>query len=288
MANTLPAATIADIIMTSKMLVLQNRHLPFEKFSKNVSQEAIALTKNGNGPRATLQVELQTGGSTTLTNPTNYEQGDNTVVSRSVAMNEYSNPFHITTAERNVGRTLEDRILLNVHSLMNKLDAVTSALFTVANFGAAVLNVDPTTASTDDIKTLIAATGKFPERNLITDTTFWAQFAVTTDKNSLGVVDGAYGLDSMSHVTDWSNAGTNVNGIVAAPAAVAIAARLPENDDEVKEVIDMEAITLPNGLPCQVAKWVSTASRNTWNSLDIVYGAGRGDETAGAIITDGT
>lgn len=275
--------------MTSKMLVLQNKHLPFEKFSTNVSGDAIALTKPGvSGPRATIQVELQTGGSTTLTNPTNYEQGDNTTASRSVAMNEYSNPFHITAAERNVGRTLESRILLNVHSLLNKLDAVTSALFTTVNFGAPVLDIDPTTASASDIKTLIAATGKFGERNLITDTTFWAQFAATTDKNSLGVVDGAYGLDSMSHVTDWSNAGTNVNGIIADRAGIAIAARLPENDDEVKEVIDMEMITLPNGLPCQVAKWVSTTSRTTWNSLDIVFGAGKGDESALGIIEDGT
>ncbi len=288
MANTYPAATLADIIASSELLVLQNKHLPLEKFSTDFSDEAVAVAGNGTGPRSAIKVDLVGSGSTVQTNPTNYESGDGSVTAVSVSMSEYSSAFHLTTAERNSGRKLEKLLMANVHGLLNKIDAVTTALFTVANYGTVVLDKDPTTVTTADIKTLIAASGKYNERNLITDTTFWAQFAVTTDKNSLGVIDGAYGLDSMRYISDWSNAGTNVNGIIADPAAVASAARLPLNDREVEEVIDLATFELPNGLTAQLAKWVSTASRNTWHSIDIVYGAAVGDASAGGIIEDGT
>ena len=288
MANTYPAATLADIIMSSEMLALQNKHLPFDKFCTDFSNEAVAVSPNGTGARSTIQVDLVGSGSTVQTNPTNYESGDASVTAVSVAMNEYSSAFHITAAERNSGRKLEKLLGANMHGLLDKLDSVASALFTVANFGAAVLDKDPTTVTAADIKTLIAASGKYNQRNLITDAVFWAQFAATSDKNSLGVMDGAYGLDSMSYATDWSNAGTNVNGIIADTTALACATRLPLNDDAVREVIDIALIELPNGMTAQIAQWVSTASRATWNSIDIVAGFQVGDATAGGIIEDGT
>ena len=189
MANTYPAATLADIIMSSEMLALQNKHLPFDKFCTDFSNEAVAVSPNGTGARSTIQVDLVGSGSTVQTNPTNYESGDATVTAVSVAMNEYSSAFHITAAERNNGRKLEKLLGANMHGLLDKLDSVASTLFTVANFGAVVLDKDPTTVTAADIKTLIAASGKYNQRNLITDAVFWAQFAATSDKNSLGVMD---------------------------------------------------------------------------------------------------
>lgn len=288
MANSYSADTLADLIMSSEMLVLQNKHLPFDKFSTDFSDEAVAVSPNGTGARSSIQVDLVGAGSTVLTNATNYEQGDATVTAVTVAMNEYSSPFHITAAERNTGRKLEKLLMTNVHGILNKLDAVASTLFTVANYGAVVLDKDPTTVTTADMKTLVAATGKFNERNLITDASFWAQFAATSDKNSLGTIDGAYGMDSFGYITDWSNAGTNVNGFLADPNALAVATRLPDNDSEVAEAIDLATFELPNGMTAQLAKWVSLASRNTWHSIDIVAGVAKGDASAGAIIEDGT
>ena len=203
-------------------------------------------------------------------------------------MSEYSQPFHITPAELGSGRRLEKLVMVNLYALQDKLDSVVKGLMTAANYGAAVLDKDPTTVTTADIKTIIAATGKYKQRNLVSDATFWSQFAVTSDKNSLGVIDGAYGLDSFSLSTDWSAAGTNVNGFVGDTTALAMAARLPEVTSEVREAIDMDTIELPNGLSVQIAKWVSTASRYTWHSFDVVFGAAVGDATAGEIIEDGT
>jgi len=288
MANTFSADTITDIIASNEMLALQERTLPFDKFATNFSSEAIAQTNNGKGARSTIQVDLASGASTTLTNPTNYEQGDSTLGAVAVGMNEYSQPFHITPAELNSGRRLEKLVMVNLHALQDKLDAVAKALLTVANYGAVVLDKDPTTVTTADIKTLIAATGKYKQRNLCTDAVFWSQFAVTTDKNSLGVVDGAYGLDSFNYSTDWSAAGTNVNGFIGDTTAIAMAARLPDLTNEVKEAIDMDTVELPNGMTVQCAKWVSLTSRNTWYSMDVVFGAGVGDADAGGIIEDGT
>lgn len=288
MANTFDADTIADIIASNEMLVLQHRVTPLDKFATNFSSDAIAQTNNGNGARSTIQVDLASGASTTLTNPTNYEQGDSTLGAVSVAMSEYSQPFHITPAELGSGRRLEKLVMVNLYALQDKIDSVVKALMTAANFGTAVLDKDPTTVTTADIKTIIAATGKYKQRNLVSDATFWSQFAVTSDKNSLGVIDGAYGLDSFSLSTDWSAAGTNVNAFVGDTQAIAMAARLPELTSEVREAIDMSTIELPNGLSVQVAKWVSLASRNTWHSFDVVFGAAVGDATAGEVIEDGT
>jgi len=161
-------------------------------------------------------------------------------------------------------------------------------LMTAANYGAAVLDKAPATVTTADIKTIIAATGKFGQRNLVADASFWSQFAVTSDKNSLGVIDGAYGLDSFSLSTDWSGAGTNVNGFVGDVSSIAMAARLPELTGELREALDFDTVELPNGMTVQICKWVSTASRNTWHSFDVVFGAGVGDATAGKIIEDGS
>lgn len=288
MANTFNANTIADIIASNEMLVLQHKVTPLDKFATNFSGEAIAQTNNGNGARSTIQVDLASGASTTLTNPTNYEQGDSTLGAVAVSMNEYSQPFHITPAELNSGRRLEKLVMVNLYALQDKIDSVVKALFDPANFGTAVLDKDPTTVTTADIKTIIAATGKYKQRNLVTDATFWSQFAVTTDKNSLGVVDGAYGLDSFSLSTDWSSAGTNVNGFVGDTSALAMAARLPDLTSEVREAIDLDFVELPNGITVQIAKWVSYASRNTWHSMDVVFGAAVGDSSAGEVIEDGT
>jgi hypothetical protein len=284
MANSFSASTIADIILGSEMLVLQNKVIDLDRFATNFSGDAIALTRNGNGARSSLHVDLASGASATQTNPTNYEQGDSTLGAVSVSMNEYSQPFHITPAQAGSGRKIEKLLTVNLHALQDKLDSVVKGLMTTANYGTAILTKDPTTVTSADIKTIIQGTGKFSQRNLVADASFWAQFAVTTDKNSLGVMDGAYGLDSLSLSTDWSGAGSNVNGFVGDVSAIAMAARLPENTSEVNEQLDLATIELPNGLVVQVCKWVSLVSRNTWNSFDVVFGAGVGDATAGKLI----
>lgn len=287
MANTYDANTIADIIASNEVLVLQDRVIPLDKFATNFSSEHIALTGNGNGARSTLQVDLASGASTTQVNPTNYESGDTTLEAITVPMNEYSQAFHITPAEIGEGRMLEKKIMVNLHALQDKLDSVVKGLMTAANYGAAVLDKDPTTVTTADIKTIIAATGKFKQRNLVADASFWSQFAVTSDKNSLGVIDGAYGLDSFTLSTDWSGAGANVNAFVGDTTAIAMAARTPQMVGEGSQR-SCDYVTLPNGLTVQVCSWESTATRQQWTSFDVVFGAAVGDASAGKIIEDGT
>ena len=288
MANTFDASTIADIIASNEMLVLQERNTPLDKFATNFSGEAIAQTHNGNGARSTIQVDLASGASTTLTNPTNYEQGDSTLGAVTVPMSEYSQPFHITPAESGSGRRLEKLVMVNLYALQNKLDSVVKGLMTVANYGTAVLDKDPTTVTTADLKTIISSTGKFNQRNLVADASFWSQFAVTSDKNSLGVIDGAYGLDSFSLSTNWGDAGTNVNGFVGDTSAIAMASRLPTLTAELREELDFDTVELPNGMTVQICRWVSKQTRNTWHSFDVVFGASVGDAGAGKVIEDGT
>ena len=287
MANTLPAATLADVILNASVLALQNRHFPFDRMTTDFSGQAVAVSPNGTGPRSDIKVDLNKTGSTVQKNPTNYESGDNTVEAISVAMDEYSAPFHLTADERNNGRQLERRMMINMHALLDKLDEVATSLVTTGNYGSPILDKDPSTVGIADIRTIVQNTGKFPERHIVSDATFWSQFAVANDRDTL-IAGNIRGIDSLDYITDWSNAGTNVNGFVAAPTAMAIATRLPENDSEVRDVIDIAQVPLPNGMTAQVARWVNTSSRATWNSLDIVFGAGVGDSAAGKVIEDGT
>ena len=94
-------------------------------------------------------------------------------------------------------------------------------------------------------------------------------------------------FDAIKKMAEIS-AGTNANGFIGDLTALAVASRLPLNDDEVREAIDFSTVLLPNGVVIQVSKWVSKASRNTWNSLDVVFGAAVGDASAGEVIEDGT
>jgi hypothetical protein len=288
MANTLPAATITDIILNASVLQLQNRHFPLSGFTTDFSDEALARSPNGTGPRSDIKVDLHVSGSTVQTNPTNYESGDNTVTAISIPMAEYSAAFHLTADERNVGRRLEKRVMQNVHELLDTLDGVITGLMTTGNFGAPVLDKDPATVGIADLKTIVQNTGKFRTRNIVTDSTFWSEFNVTNDRDTL-TGQGIRGFDRFDYITDWSNAGTNVNGFVGDSTAIAMAGRLPLNDQEVRDLIDMDTMQLPDDGPTiQVARWVNTSSRATWNSLDIVFGAGVGDASAGALIEDGS
>lgn len=286
MANTLAAALLAELVAERSMTVLQHRTLPFEKMSTDFSNEVLRIPKvTGTGARTNLNVPIAVDGSTTQTNPTNYENGDSTVEGRLVGMNEYSNAFHITNAELNNGHRLNRLVDINLHALMNKINDVAMALVTAANYGTAVVTKAADTIDASDLKTIFAAAEKFGERNLILNGTVFSQF-LPTNRESFVPGAGAYGFDSFDLVTKFDAAETDVVGFCADMSAMAIATRLPDNTDEVREVIEMDQALLPNGMTIQVAKWTSVATRETWNSFDVVFGAGVGDESALKIIKD--
>lgn len=285
MANTLSASNIAEIVAEADITVLQHKTLPFDKFCTDFSNETIEIT--GAGARSNINVPVVAAGSSTLTNPTNYEAGDSTVNSTEVVMNEYSQPFHLTNAELNNGHRLERLLKINMHALMDSINDVAAALVTEANYGAAVVDKTANTIAAADLKTIFAAAEKFNERNLVLNGTVFSQF-LPTNRESFVPGDGAYGFDSFSLATKWDAAGTDIVGFCADMTAMACASRLPAHTSEVAEVIDLDTVQMSNGMIIQVAKWCSVATRNTWNSFDVVFGAAVGDSSALKIIEGGT
>lgn len=285
MANTLSANIIAERVAEKGITVLQHKVLPFEKFCTDFSGESMRVIP-GAGARSNINVPISVSGSATLTNPTNYESGDSEVSSTEIQMNEYSQPFHITNDELNNGHRFDRLLTVNMHALMDKLNDIAMANVTTVNYGAAVVNKAPGTINADDLKTVYAAAEKFGTRNLILNGTVFSNF-LPTNRESFTPGAGAYGYDSFNLVTKWDAAGNDIVGFCAETTAMACASRLPERTGEVAEVVDMATVQMSNGLIVQVSKWCSVATRNTWNSFDVVFGAGVGDVSALKIIGGG-
>jgi len=273
MANTLDADLVVDRIASLNMTQLQNHVPDFGLFATDFSNDSVEVIR-GAGATSTIQVPIATAAATTLTNPTDKSGGDTTVAAQPVAMNHYVQPMHLTQAQLNSGHQIDRVINISLSALLNKCWSVIATQITTANFGAAVLDKAPGTVVTDDLKTIMAEMGKFNAKNLIVDSTFFSQFAVGTNRDSFDVsMPGAYGFSAWDYASDWSDAGTNVNGFVSSTEAFAIASREAIYADQSSSVIDMASATLPNGMPVQVLIWVNPNSGQLNMTLETVFGA---------------
>ena len=91
--------------------------------------------------KKTIQVKKATAGSTTLTNTAEFEQGDSTLDNIAVTPDQFSQPFHITNAEKQSGHKLMDLMKINFRALANKIIDTALAPVTNANFGADTVDV---------------------------------------------------------------------------------------------------------------------------------------------------
>lgn len=274
MANTLSSNLVLDTLSQAIITTLGNRLAPLNAFSKDFSAD-------GMKQNASVQVPKYTTGSAIQTNPTNFETGDTTATNVNVLVQHYSKSFHLTSEALNQGFRLENLAEINSQIVANKIIDVALAPVTSTNFPT---NVTVAQASfvAANVKTMWAAASKSMMRHLVLDSVAYSQL-LPTDKNGfLPSGSGAYGFDAIYLNTRWTGAGTNIYGFACGPEAIAVASGLPIVDGSVAGLLAAQRnLTIPDlGLVVQLNTWGSLASRSAWASIDVMFGAALGDNTA--------
>jgi len=282
MANTFSASLLIDTLSEQVITTLGNRLAPLRAFSSDYSTDPLRQGAN-------VQVPKATAGSTTLTNASNFETGNTTVSNVNVLVSHYSQPFHITSAELNGGKRLENLVKINAQTFANKIIDVALAPFTTTNFTN--LTVAEASFVAANAKTLWASVAKSPMRHLILNGTAFANLLPTSGENfglagSTSYRPGAYGYDGIILNTRFDGAATNCYGVACGPEAVATAAGIPDMHAAVaQQMLEQSVVTLEDlGLSVQLNIWGSAPTRAVWASMDVMFGAALGDNTAGKII----
>jgi hypothetical protein len=271
MANTLAAALVPDVIREEVITTGLVKLAALNAYTTDFGVDPLS-------PRKTVQVGKATAGSTTLTNPSNFESGDSTLAAIAVTVNQYSQPFHITNNELQSGHKLQKLVKANVSALMKSLVDVAMTPVTVANFGAKAFTGAASTFDIDDLKTLWGSAKDFDIKNIVLDGDYFAQF-LPSNKESFAWENGAYGYDGFYLNNRYDGADANITGFVCDNDAIAAASGVPMTSPAVGAAMtDQELIELPGlGLTIQMNHWVSVATRAEWISLDVMFGAAAGD-----------
>jgi hypothetical protein len=285
MANSLSSSLVLDTLAEATLTTLGNRLAPLRAFSTDFTTDP--LTQN-----AYVQVRKANAAGAVQTNPTNFETGDTNVTNCAVQVKHYSKSYNLSSQELNQGFRLEQLAAINAQVLANKIIDIALAPITATNFPTNV-TVAQASLSTANVRTLWGAVAKSSMRHLILDGTAFAQL-LPVDTVGFGINGpasssyrpGAYGFDAIILNTRWDGAGTNIYGFAVGPEAVAAAAGLPMVDPGVASMLaGQRTITLPDlGISVQLNTWGSLSSRAAWASLDIMFGAALGDNTAGAHV----
>lgn len=278
MANTLPSATILDGLSDQVMTTLGNRFAPLAAFSSSFSAEPMNVGKS-------VLVKKYTSTSAVQTNPTNFETGDTTADNVSVTLAHYSKSFHLTSAELNSSFELMKAVDINAQTVANKIIDVALGPVTATNFPSSV-TVAQASFSVANVKSLWAFVAKSPRRHLFLDSVAYSQL-LPSDRNAfVPSGTGAYGFDGIFLNTRWTGAGTNVYGFACGAEAIAVATRIPTKAPNASQAgLESRIVTLEGlGISVEVSTWFSLPTRSQWASIDLMFGAGLGDNTACARV----
>lgn len=277
MANTIAAGLVNDYMATGLINVAANKLAPWKNLSYHIEPNPLA-------PRATVNIPKATVGATAQSNATNWESGDSTLAEVSVSMNQLSVSFHLTNEELNQGSRLEHLAEINAQNLCDKISDSITALFTVANYGAARVVGAASNFDAADLPPILAAAKNYSKKQLVLDSAHLA-YLLPTDKNSFRLGEqGAYGFDVIAENSRWTDAVANCCGVSMSPAAVVVASgqSVPLPRGQYGEV---NVVQLPQlGLRVQSAAWFNTASRTWWASYDVMLGVAVGDASAGELL----
>lgn len=282
MANSLSSSLVLDTLAEATLTTLGNRLAPLRAFSTDFTTDMM-------NQNAMVQVRKANAAGAVQTNPTNFETGDTNVTNVAVQVKHYSKSYNLSSQELNQGFRLEQLAAINAQVLANKIIDIALAPITATNFPSNV-TVAQASFSATNAKSLWGFVAKSSMRHLILDGTAFAQL-LPTDTLGFGIQNssyrpGSYGFDAVILNTRWDGAGTNIYGFAVGPEAVAAAAGLPMVDPGVASLLaGSRTITLPDlGLSVQLNTWGSLSSRSAWASLDVMFGAALGDNTAGAHV----
>ncbi|MGJ8677217.1 MAG: hypothetical protein ACSHX0_06850 [Akkermansiaceae bacterium] len=279
MANTIDSALLPDTASDRIITILGPALAALNCFHTDFSNELVHPTK----PHA---IGIVLDADDAVENPTSYEvNGDSEVGARTITPTVITKPFQVTQDEVNSGVKLQTMFDINLRKIAHAILDKAMSPFTVANFGAAHIAATPADLDVDDLHSIWGEMSDLTEKNLLLSGSYFSQFLPNT-RDNFDANDGSYGYDKFRFCNRFTGAGAGVVGIVADPAAAAMAARLPSLTDAVAaNMIHIEEVVIPElGLTIRFCVWASMATRQTWASFDVAFGATAYDVTRGKLI----
>lgn len=281
-ANTLSASLILDTLSKRTQTVIGNQLAPIGFFAGDFSEDVM------NQGQA-VQVPIATAGGTAQTDPTNWESGDTTIGNRPVVVHQYSVSFHLTPLQTNNSYRMAQIMDINVQNFVHAISDAASAIFNGTHWTNFIQAA--ATFSATNLKTIRAGIARSPQRNILLDPTYYANFLPASLSTELGPKAGLAGFDAFAEVTRWTGAGTNAVGFAGGPQCVAYVAGLPVIDPELGSDINSTVIPVEvfpgKTMSVQASSWISRATRLRWASLDVMFGVGRLDNSVGYLIKSG-
>ena len=295
--NTLAAALVTDYLADGLITVASSKLAPMAAYSRNFGTDPMK-------PRATVQVNKATVGSSTLTNATNFESGDTTIAAVAVTVNQLTQAFHLTNDQLNKGYQMANLAGITADTLCNSISDLVTALFVVGNYANTAVVIGAVTAfDPSDLPAIFDTAKNFRQRNLLLSgghlsalfPGIYAPTAFGIGVNPSGgsqtVWPGALGFDLLAMQNRWTSATANSVGFVCSPDAVAVASGLPIGTPS-QDYLTFNTVTIDGagtntqslGLSIQYCTWWSRSARTIFGSFDIMFGVSVGDGTAGTRL----
>ena len=294
-ANTYSATLTTSFLIMGATTKLSPKFAALKAFSRDVSTDPYK-------PLATGVMKFTSSlqdGSTTQTNPTDFESSTQVVDAVSITVNQYENAGSITNSDLNSGIRMEDISRAVLMGLGSKVMQVALAPVTVANFTAGapgyVAALNPGSFGFSETRALYALLKYANTRNLILDTEYTAGLLnqpaffqpALGQQNGPGHWTNVFGWDNVFENTEWSGAGAGVHGFACDPQAVGVIAGLPMVDGAgiPGGILSVSSGVIPGAeLPVSAYLWFSQRYRTYWFSFSTMIGANKLDGTAGVVI----
>lgn len=302
MANSFSVDLVLDRVSKRTITYLGNVFAPLNAFSTDFSNEEYTQGQN-------VRFQVANAGPTVQTNPTNWESGDWGLTNVNILVNQYSGSISLTPRQLNNEFRLDQAIDVALQAIAKKFMGVAFAPVTSSgstNFSNVI--VSTANLSQANVANAMASAwvtiAKSTRKNAILSASAYAKLLPTQLNTELGPVAGLAGYDAVYLNTDFSGAGTNVQGFFGGPGAVAVLSGLPQQVPSMfGEAIQQQVISVPIGgrgslnqgslsnptVQLLQTTWLATATRTMWISYDWMQGsAATGDSNSGVAFLTNT
>jgi len=291
MANTFAPELVPDTIADSVLTVLSARLAPLSSFSTDFSLDPLHK-------HTTVQVPLASVSDNVRQDPTDFEVGNATLAAKPVVVTQFSKSWHITNLQLQEGFRIEQTAKANANRFADTITAM--ALEPLKTPGYKVYSGNPVAEDSFGVAEAKQVWGEMfgPGPNSLMLARAYSANLMPSDRTWFDLNNGAYGFNTIYTNEIWqttadltTGAGSTVGapantvGFASHPQAIALASGMPANLAAPQgEFWSTQTLTLQNGMSVQMCVWFSRQSRTVWASLDVMFGAGVGDPSAGLII----
>jgi hypothetical protein len=286
MANSFDASLVNTVLAQKAVSKLQTALGWLPAFTTDFTDEVRDQRSR------TLNIAYSISGSAIQTNPTNFETGDNKLMLRAVTLNHLSKSFYITSADYGKGTRLETLADTNLNTLAYAIEAAVFTLITSTNYTTSIpatLSAVATNGTTAALLKTLWGTLPGTVKNCILKDAYFAP-VLPSDMYGFDITKTrtGYGFDYLGHTgSGFASAGSKIVGFAANPSAIVIGAAIPEYSGAVANLLDSQVVDIPGlGLSIQSNVWGSAASRNTWGSYDVLFGAAVGDDSSLTLMVE--